>query len=226
VSHDDQFPQAFSAAKLLINGKASANGPAAGAPAEMNSYQRLMQGMRINGVSLDEAATADQTMAMKDSANVAAAEETPKAPALLIGDNGQEAAYNFVKFLNENVAPRVESSNGYLFEGWSLGRNYSKSLDTPMPGPPLKPIYRGAGKADDDLTGFWWGDSEMDKALQLKMHQGLLTNWTYTNPKYGSTIIKPEDVDLNEIYDKLRSASSNAAKPLNNPSGNLVDTTA
>jgi hypothetical protein len=79
-------PQPFSAAKMLINGKASANE----ASAEMNSYQRLMRGIRINGAPVKETAAADQTTVVKESANTEAAEETPKAPASALEKFGAE----------------------------------------------------------------------------------------------------------------------------------------
>jgi hypothetical protein len=134
--------------------------------------------------------------------------------AVVARENGQQAAYDFVKYLNENVAPGLYS-NGFSFQGWNLLQDYSQE-GSPAAGPALTPKD----------GGLWFADPVMIDDLQAKKHQGLLTNWKYKDPQNGAVSIKVDTVDLDELYAQHQAGPMAVAKTLNHPSGNLVDTIA
>ncbi|MDR2405431.1 MAG: hypothetical protein LBE27_03570 [Deltaproteobacteria bacterium] len=114
--------------------------------------------------------------------------------ATVAKENGQEAAYDFVLFLNENVAPNLEAS-GFTFRGWNLMNDYSKSRDEWLDLP-----------AVDQENGLWVGDNEKESELQIKRHQGVLSNFNATDSETGAKLSVPVVYDLDELYDTFLSS--------------------
>jgi hypothetical protein len=97
-----------------------------------------------------------------------------------------------VSYLNQNLAPLVSADNG-RFLGWNLGLDYSNTDRTSQ--------TEGIGQAvKEPITKLWFQDSESEKELENKGHQGLLTNTEFVDQKTGTKLVVPFNYDLDELY--------------------------
>ncbi|UQZ91079.1 hypothetical protein C4J81_18380 [Deltaproteobacteria bacterium Smac51] len=130
------------------------------------------------------------------------------AVGIVAEEDGQEAARNFVSFLNSNVKSAVENTeDGMKFSGWRLGRDYASDN-----------IEQISGSKTNEL---WIADGFMEDRLEKNKHQGLYTNWMDNNSGVGSGLT----LDINQLYANYQSSAKASPAPTNQPTGNLVDTT-
>ncbi|MDR1871837.1 MAG: hypothetical protein LBS60_07970 [Deltaproteobacteria bacterium] len=118
--------------------------------------------------------------------------------AIVAQENGQEALYQFADHLNQNVAPTAKTGD-LTFRGWSPGLNYAKSDDEALS------ERQALGPTLDAKNGLWFGDGEGDQKLREAGHQGVLMNFTYTDPQTGAKAIFPKTADLTALFESYRS---------------------
>jgi hypothetical protein len=115
----------------------------------------------------------------------------PTVVGILARENGLEAANEFVQYLNQNLAPEINSTD-LTFSGWNLGLDYSTALSEDQVAGPL---------SDEPLSGgLWIGDSQADAALKQKNHLGLTANYHSTDSATGARLAVPISYDLDELY--------------------------
>jgi hypothetical protein len=136
------------------------------------------------------------------------------AMAIVIQENGQEAAFSFQNFLNDNIADLMRSDSGNVrVKRWGLSRDFANP-DAPIPYLP-----------PTDIRDYTICGNDMEE-IQKKQHQGFTLNWIDRNGVTSSR----GTVDLNELYVQYArtksAATAGSGAGLNNPAGNLVDTTA
>jgi hypothetical protein len=138
------------------------------------------------------------------------------AMAILTQESGQEAAWGFQNFLNDNIADLMWADSGNCrVRRWGLTQDYANP-DAPIPSIFVPPT---------DIREYIVSAGDVVKLIQDKKHQGFTLNSIDKNGVGGGST-----VDLNELYAqyvRTKSATTTGSGAgLNNPGGNLVDTLA